>query len=123
MTTALTVQTIVQAGLTHTTVAAASAGNTFTNDGKTFLLVTNAHASAARTVTVTTQQTAVNAPGFGNIPVANDVIAIPALTTKLIGPFPRTKCNDINGLVTVNWSDSAADLTVAALKLTKEGDA
>ena len=60
----LTVQDSPEAGGV-TFAAATSGGDVAPNDGKTVLLVLNIHASLARTVTVTAQDTTANAPGFG----------------------------------------------------------
>ena len=51
---ALTAQQITVTGITPTWAAAASGGDTFENNGVEWLEVWNDHASASRTVTITT---------------------------------------------------------------------
>jgi len=108
---ALTVATPSITGGVSTPVAAASGGDTFTNDGRTYLRVTNAHGSAARTVTV-------DAPGTCNFRVTahaghDSVTTVAAGTTRDIGPF---QVDQFSETCSVTYSDSAADLTVAAVR-------
>ena len=106
---ALTVQRPSVAGVAQTMATAASGGDTVVNDGNVFLRVTNAHAANPRTVTIDSPNTcdfllAANA--------AHDaVVVIAALTTKIIGPFPVGR---FSSTLAVSYSDSAADLTIAA---------
>lgn len=98
-------------GTPSTPAAAAPGGDTFVNDGKTYLRVTNAHAASARTVTV-------DAPGTCNFGVAahaghDSVSSVAALTTEEIGPFPVAQFSET---CSVTYSDSAADLTVAVIR-------
>ena len=75
----LTVQTSSFAGLNHTS-AAASVADTFANDGRTFLLFTNANASP-RTLTIAANAT--SRPGFGSIATPSTVVTIPGSCTNV----------------------------------------
>lgn len=107
---ALTVVTPALTGTVSAAVAAAAGGDTFANDGRVFLRVTNAHATLPRTVTV-------DAPGTCNFGTSahaghDSVTTVAALTTREIGPFP---VDQFSSTGTVTYSDSAADLTIAAI--------
>jgi hypothetical protein len=110
----LTVQRPGIGGATLTLTAAASGGDSFRNTGVESFEITNAHASASRTVTFDSPGTC----SFGlSANAAHDaVITVAAMTTKIIGPFPTGRFNDTNGRVQVTYSDSAADLSVAVVK-------
>ncbi len=107
--------TVVQPSLTgavSAAVACASGGDTVVNDGKVRLRVTNAHATLPRTVTV-------DSPGTCNFSVAahaghDSVTTIAALTTREIGPFPVDR---FGTSLAVTYSDSAADLSIAAVAM------
>lgn len=109
----LTVQKPVVAGVALTMAAAAAGGDSFPNTGVEFLQVTNAHATDPRTITF-------DSPGTCNFGLAanaahDQAVVVAALTTKVIGPFPTPRFNDGNNRVQVTYSDSAANLTVAAV--------
>ncbi|WP_435007984.1 hypothetical protein P12x_005250 [Tundrisphaera lichenicola] len=116
----LSVQTVTFAGLNHTSASADVAGDTFTNDGRTFLLFTNANASA-RTLTIAANDT--TRPGFGTIATPDTTVTIPGSGTNgglcVVGPFPTERFNDLStGKVSLGYS-AVTGLTVAAVKLTK----
>ena len=100
-----------------TFAAATSGGDVAPNDGKTLLLVLNVHASLARTVTVTAQDTTANAPGFGAVTKADAVQAVETATLDVLGPFPTTAFNNSSGQIVITYSDSADSLTVAAVRV------
>lgn len=109
----LSAQKPVLTGTTHTLAAAAAAGDEFVNTGGQIFVVKNGHAADPRTITFDAPQ----ADNFGIVDAAHDAaVVVPALTTKLIGPFPTHRFNDSNGKVQVTYSDSGADLTVAVLQ-------
>ncbi len=112
----LTVQDSPEAG-GMTMAAAASGGDVFPNDGKTLLLVLNVHASLARTVTCTAQDTTATVPGFGACTKADAVQSVETATLDVLGPFPATAFNNASGQVAVTYSDSADSLTVAAVRV------
>lgn len=114
----LNVQTAGFTGLNHA-FAAASTADKFTNDGKTFLLFTNANASAR---TLTLAGNATSKPGFGDISAADmaETVTLPGSGTNgglaVVGPFPQDRFNDSNGQVNYTL-DAATGMTVAAVKL------
>lgn len=110
----LTSQKITHLGVLVTRVAAASGGDSLTNDGRTYLDVANAHASVARTVTVNRLKKCDQ--GFDH----DLVVSIPALSNRRIGPFRKDEFDDANGRVAWTYS-SEADLTVAAVQMTEAG--
>lgn len=106
----LTVQSMTEQGLTPAFVAADVAGDSFANDGKTYLHVKNADA-ADITVTVDSQKQCDQ--GFDH----DIVVTIPAGGEKLIGPFNISRFKDLaTGLVNVSYS-VVTNVTVAAIKL------
>jgi hypothetical protein len=108
---ALTVQDVTRSGLTPTFAAATSTGDSFANNGSTFLYVKNGH-TAAQSVTVDSQ--------YAPLPVgtaqSDAVVSVAAGGEALIGPFPTRSFNDADGLVQVTYSGVTA-LTVAAIKV------
>ena len=118
MTAPLTVQALGFPGLNYTSQAA-SVADSFVNDGRTFLLFTNA-AVTARTLTIAADPT--SRPGFGTIATPPTVVTIPGSGTNgglcAVGPFPKERFND--GFGNMNYTvDVATSLTVAAISLTK----
>lgn len=105
---AITTQVQAVNGIVITYAAAAAGGDTFTNDGKSIYRVVNAHATDPRTVTFVTSAT------FGGLALADNAQAVAAQTTEEFGPFD-TKYYGTT--LSVTYSDSAADLTVAAVRL------
>jgi len=101
-------------GLNLTANAAASGGDQFLNDGQIVLELTNAHASAARTITVNSQ-TACDQGSDHDI-----ACVVAALTTRYLGPFNEKRFNDSNGYVQLTYSDSGADITVGVLKVKRK---
>jgi hypothetical protein len=105
---ALTVQKIGIGGVQKATlVAATAAGDTFVNEGKTFVEVNNAAVSG---ITVTIK-------GQRNLPLgtsADQTIAIAATTVTLIGPFPVGNYNrETDESVVIEYS-AVLTVTVAA---------
>lgn len=110
----LTRQKIVIGGLAHTTTAAAGGGDVVDNsDGKTFLLVTNGSGGSIN-VTVTAQVSSVNTATHGTLTVSNNVVAVAAGASKLIGPFPKQAYNNSSKQLAITYS-SATSVTIAAL--------
>jgi predicted extracellular nuclease len=108
----LTVATFSGGESTQTLAAATAGGDTVQNySGKEFLVVNNAHATLARTVTIDSVE-ACNQGSDHNL-----VVSIAALTTKRIhAPAPASRWKDVNGHLQITYSDSAADLSIQALK-------
>ena len=95
--------------------ACSSGGDEFPNDGKTFLIFQNVHASATRTVTiapvspvtapyVTTKTWSFVVPAMGATVDPSEL-----LFTRT---FETTIYNNASGRVAMTYSDAAADLSV-----------
>lgn len=108
----LSVASISRAGITPSLANAASGGDSFPNDGQVFVEVVNAHVSNPRTITFVTQAT------VDGQAVADRTVTVAAATRRFVGPFPPGQYNDGNDRVVVTYSDSAADVTIGAFKLT-----
>lgn len=106
----LTVHEIVPTGgVEATLVAAAGGGDQFSNDGRTYLKVTNG-GGAPITVTVVSQR----ACEQGTIhSIANSVTNA---TTEVMGPFDTSRFNDASGFVQVTYS-GVTSVTVGAFRL------
>jgi len=105
----LTVQQISRAGLTRSLTAAAGGGDTFANDGRTFLEVANRSGGSITVTIVTTANVDGNA-------VADTSVAVGAGVTMLIGPFPPATYNDANGIVSLTYS-GVTSLTLNPFRL------
>lgn len=96
--------------LDATLAAAAAAGDSFNNDGKTIFIVKNANVSTDRTVTIDSVTNCNQ--GFdhngGGTATQNKI--------TIFGPFPINRFNDVNGKVQVTY-DTEVDLTVAAVQV------
>ena len=105
---ALTVQNIALAGAQKDTlVAAAVGGDSFVNEGKTFIEINNADASGITVTIVGQRDLPLDTP-------ATQTIAIAATTTTLIGPFPVGNYNrETDESVVVIYS-AVVTVTVAA---------
>lgn len=117
----LTVQSMSLDGLQYTSaaVAAASGGDSFSNDGRTFYLITNASAGT-RTATFDAVAS-LTKPGFGTVTITDTAVTVPGSGTNggrvMIGPFPPDRFNNSVGHVSVTYSDSGANLTVVPVKM------
>lgn len=110
----LTVQNIEKTGLAAAYGAAASGGDTFENDGNTFLHVKNGATDV--TVTVTAQNTTTTKPGYGTITLTNAVYTVSATSEGFIGPFEPSIFNSSNGQASISYDDNS-NVTIAAIKL------
>jgi hypothetical protein len=105
---ALTVQQILVTGLAPSYASAAGGGDTFVNDGDTFLHVFNGGGGSIN-VTIAPAGS-VNGIGF-----EDQVVAVAAGANKMIGPFDPAIFNGASG-VSVSYS-GVTSVTVAAIKL------
>jgi len=105
----LTSQRFSTVGLAPTLTAAAAGGDSFTNDGNTYLIVKNASGAS---ITVTVNSQALCNFGFDH----DMVVTVNAGATQQIGPFTTSRYNDASGQV--HWTYSAVtSVTVGALTL------
>lgn len=111
----LTRQDITEAGLEASYASAASGGDQVANDGRTVLHVKNA-GGAARTVTVTAQDSSESVPGFGTMTRADIAVAVPDAGDRFIGPLPLEAFNDAAGNIQISYS-AVTGVTIAALRL------
>lgn len=103
----LTVQDMTTSGLEVVFVAAGVAGDSFMNDGNTFLRVKNGDVSD-KTVTIASP---INCnQGFTH----NVAIVVTAGEERDIGPFLRNRFNDDTGKVNITYS-AITSVTVAAI--------
>lgn len=100
----LTVNEISRAGVSGALTAAAGGGDSFANDGRTYLDVNNGSGGSI-TVTFVTQQT------IDGLAVADLAVAVGAGVRTKVGPFPPSIYNDANGRVQVTYS-GVTSLTV-----------
>jgi hypothetical protein len=115
---AIDVTPIPAAGLNDAAaeLVAANAGGDTVSPGKTVILrVANGHATNPRTVTINDPNTP--APAGATAFNADLAVVVAALTEAFI-PVPADRFADpADGLAHVSYSNSAADLTVAAYRL------
>jgi hypothetical protein len=107
---ALTVQTAsLGTSLTPTFAAAAAGGDTFANNGRTFLYVKN---GSGAPITVT-----VNSLVSCNFGVDHDItITVPAGSEEMSGKFPVNRFNSSAGSASITYSD-VTSLTIAAISI------
>lgn len=109
----LTVDKIDLDGLALSTAAADVAGDSFLNQGGSFLYVENGN-SSTHTVTINIQK----AIDYGTI--NSPTVSVAAGESKFIGPFNRQWFNDDDKLVHVDY-DAVTSVNVAALRLQNYG--
>ena len=108
--------TLSTAGVDVTTTPQNASGNTyFANDGSTFILIKNGNGTPV-TATLITQQTAIQAQGYGTIPLADVTVGVPSATTLLIGPFPTSRWNTTQGTVRVSMS-TVTNVSATSIKV------
>lgn len=107
----LTVQDTAVTGLATSFPAASGGGDSFPNDGMTYLHVKNGGGAA---ITVTIDSQAQCSFGFDH---NQEVTVDPGAEGKRIGPFKPIRWNDTNGRVNVTYS-GVTSVTVAAIRLT-----
>lgn len=106
---ALTVQQAAQTGIVVAFVAAAGGGDSFVNDGRTYLHVKNGGGGSIN-VTVDSVR-ACDQGGDHDV-----VVAVGAGAEKVIGPLDPVRFNGAGGAVAVSYS-AVTTVTVAAVKL------
>lgn len=124
--TALTIQTTTESGLTMTTVAADTTnGNSYDNtNGDVIVILENTHATNAETFNIAVQNASVTVIGLGSVTKTNPLaIVIPALTRVLVGPLPKKAYNDASNLVQITYTGTGTPrvLPVKGLNLQYAG--
>lgn len=104
----LTVQDVSVAGVVPSYGAANSGGDTFVNDGKTYIHV-KAGAGGALNVTIP-------AVACDQGTVHNTVVAVANTSEKIIGPFPTNRYGDASNVVSVAYSQ-VTNVTIGAFQL------
>lgn len=114
----LTVQKIVEAGLTPSFVAAAVGGDTADNsDGKTFIHVKNGGGGSINvTITAAAGVSPVADPKLGTLTKANIVKSVAAGAEAIIGPLKKQAFNNSSQQLSITYS-GVTSVTVAALKI------
>lgn len=103
-------QSIQRAGAIPTyNPATVTDGDSFVNDGRTWVHVKNGSASPV-TLTIAVPQT------VDGLDVADRTVSVAAGAEKVIGPFPTTTYNQIDSSVWLNWS-AVADISFAVMRL------
>ncbi len=110
---ALTIQQATRAGITPTYAAAAAGGDTFANDGRTFLHVKNGGASPI-TVTIESQLTA--AEIRAGTAEADNAVVVTNAQERIIGPFAKDAWNSDLGLVEISYT-AVTTVTIAAISV------
>ena len=103
----LTVQNILPIGIIPVFNVAAVAGDSFLNNGKTFLHVKNASAAA---INVTIDSKALSNYGTD----VDLIISIPANGEKVLAPFEIGRFNNNFGIISFTYS-AVASVTVAVI--------
>ena len=105
----VSLQDFATVGIAPTFTAAGAAGDTFANNGRTYLFVKN---SSGASINVTINSVTPCSQGFDH----DKVVAVGAGATVQVGPFPTNQYNDTSGNVGVTYSASAS-VTVAAVRV------
>jgi hypothetical protein len=107
---ALTIQNVVLGtSLTPSFAAAEVGGDTFVNNGNTFLYAKN---GSGGDITVTVDSLQACDQGHDH----NDATVVPAGSEEMIGPFPVHRFNSAAGSASITYS-GVTSLTIAAIKL------
>ena len=111
----LTVEVPTELGLNPTYNAAAAGGDSFkiAHDERTFLYFKNTDV-AARTITITAQETSAHVPGKGVLTRSDIVINVPAASERISPAIPRAFA-DANGLGQMTY-DADTLLTIAVVR-------
>lgn len=105
----IVVQQISKSGIAPSFVAAAAGGDTPANDGQTLVHVKNGGASS---VNVTINSVEKCNHGFDH----DVIVAVPAGSERIIGPFEPKRFNNENGRLNITYS-AVTSVTVAAFRM------
>ena len=108
-------------GLTPSYTSANTGGSDeLVNSGEMFAHVKNEHASGTRTITFTPATTQFIDEDHGIVTKAAIALVVAAGGDEFIGPFKPAAWNNSSGRVVVTYSDSGADIKIAALTFNKD---
>lgn len=99
----------VGASIDAAAVAANAGGDTFKNDGKTFLYIRN---DSAGSITLTLSAT----PTPAGLTITPPTIVVAATSTVLAGPFDPAYMNDANGNISITYS-GVTTLTICPISV------
>jgi len=110
------VQQMTITGITPTFNAANGGGDTFPNDGKTYVHVKN---GSGGSLTITFDAVSgFNDAAYGPITFTDTAVAIPAGEERIVGPFPPARFNNTSGRVAMTYS-GVTSLTVGVFRTGK----
>ncbi len=113
-------QDIPEKGAEITLVAAAGGGDVVDNrDGRTVLIIKNAH-SSPQTVTVVVQDTNASTPKFGTTVKTDAVLAVTNAKEATLGPFPVAAYNNSSHELVITYS-GVTNLSVGGVRYNKIG--
>ncbi len=115
----ITPRKIIEDGLDGSLSTCTPSGDEFTNTGVEFIRVTNDHASAGYTVTVTAQTTNYYLPRYGKLTKSNVSDAVTAGNTIFLGPFRPSVWNDANNKVQITYVKTSDSSTITGTHLLK----
>ena len=115
----LTPRKIIEDGLDGSLATCSAGGDEFANTGVEFIRVTNDHASAGYTVTITAQTTSYYLPRYGKLTKSNVSDAVTAGNTIFLGPFRPSVWNDANGRVQITYKKTSDSSTITGSHLLK----
>ena len=99
----ITAVKIIEDGLTSSLATCTPTGDEFLNSGIEFIRISNGHASATYTVTVTAQTTSYTNPIYGKLTKSNTTKAISAGASAYFGPFKQKPWNDADNKVQLTY--------------------
>ena len=99
----ITAAKIVEEGITGSLATCTPAGDEFLNSGIEFIRVSNGHASATYTVTITAQTTSYINPLYGKLTKSDTTKAISAGASAYFGPFKQKPWNDADNKVQLTY--------------------
>jgi len=109
----LTVEKADLTGLSPTQNSASSGGDSFINDGKTFVNIIN-NSGGSVDVTINVQKT--EKVGGVTLTISDPSISIPAGESRVIGPFDKDWFNDSDKLVHIDYS-AVTDVLTEVVKV------
>ncbi len=107
----LAVQTVIRTGVRPVYNATSAAGDSFLNDGKTWICISNGSVVLNLTIASTMK--------IGGLALEDLVITVPANQEFVSGMFPMNWFNDGVGLIQMTYDDNS-NVVIAVLKSLRE---